>query len=101
MDDKPKKVPYFAYESMLVKDDRQHKRMLGVIIGQMIVIIILIIMLVLSNLYWVYQWSQYDYVDEYEVEVDSEGEGNANYIGEDGDIYNGTSESNKTQTKST
>lgn len=44
-------------------------------------------------------WSEYDYVDDYstEVDVDSEGGGNANYIGNDGDIYNGEGNSKDTQ----
>lgn len=40
---------------------------------------------------------QYDYVDDYSVELDSGDGGNANYIGNDGDIYNG--EGNSTQEK--
>lgn len=47
-----------------------------------VVIVILILSLVLSNLYWVYQWSSYDYVSQ---------DGNGyNYYNEDvgGDVNN-------------
>lgn len=78
-------IPYIVYESMLDKADRQQKRLI-------IVIIILIVFLFGSNAFWLYEWSQYDYVSEgYEVELDSDGGGNANFIGDDGDIYNGES----------
>ena len=42
-----------------------------------------------SNIAWLWAWSSYDYVSE-EVSVDSQDGGNANYIGHDGDINNGT-----------
>lgn len=49
MDNKNLTVPYIAYESMLVKEDRQHKRMI-------IVIIMLTILLVVTNAIWIYEW---------------------------------------------
>ncbi len=79
-------IPYIAYESMLDKEDRQQRRLVYVIIA-------LVILLVVTNVIWLVAWNQYDYVDEYEVELDSGDGGNANYIGQDGDIYNGESES--------
>lgn len=78
-------VPYIVYEAMLEKEDRQQRRMV-------IVIILLIILLVTSNLVWVYEWSQYDYVDSESVELDAGDGGNANYIGRNGKIINGSSE---------
>ena len=74
-------IPYIAYESILDKGDRQHKRMI-------IVIIVLIFLLLATNLMWLIAWNQYDYVDDY-VEVDG-GDGIANYIGDDGDFNYGT-----------
>lgn len=71
-----------AFERMQSKDERNDK-------WRNIIIIILIVLLAVTNGMWLYAWNQYDYVSE-EVTVDSgDGGGNANYIGEDGDIYNG------------
>lgn len=71
-----------AFERMQSKDERNDK-------WRNIIIIILIALLALTNGMWLYAWNQYDYISE-EVTVDSgDGGGNANYIGEDGDIYNG------------
>ena len=86
-------IPYIAYESMLAKEDTQQRRMVYIII-------MLIVLLVVTNLIWLVAWNQYDYVDEdYSTKVDLDGgNGNANYIGNDGDIYNGESNStNDTQ----
>lgn len=79
-------VPYIAYESALDKADRQHKRMI-------VIIFALVVLLVLSNVVWIIAWNQYDYVDGYEIDVDSEGGGYANFIGNNGDIDNGESKS--------
>lgn len=88
---KNKNVPYIVYEAMLEKEDRQQRRMV-------IIIILLIVLLVASNLIWVYEWTQYDYVEtetETEtIELDADDGGNANYIGRDGEIVNGRSEGN-------
>ena len=81
MDKNGMNVPYIAYESMLAKEERQQRRLV-------IIIIILIVLLVASNIVWIVAWNQYDYVDDY-TEIDA-GYGNANYIGDDGDINNGT-----------
>lgn len=88
-------VPYAAYEYMLNKEDRQQKRMV-------VIIILLVVLLVASNLIWLIAWTRYDYVDgSTEVHVDSEGEGVANYIGNDGEISNGENNSNpETQSES-
>ena len=61
----------------------------------LIAILIAVILLFASNAMWLWAWMQYDYgtlSDEYSVELETS-DGNANYIGQDGDIYNGTSES--------
>lgn len=86
-------IPYIVYESTLEKEDRQQKRLV-------VIIAILVAMLFISNAIWIYAWNSYDYVEEYsDVELNSEGEGNANYIGEDGDINNVVSESNTEKTE--
>ena len=81
-----------AFERMQSKDERNDR-------WRNITIIILIVLLVVTNAMWLWAWNQYDYVDteEYSVDVDADDGGNANYIGNDGDIYNGESNSNKTQ----
>ena len=81
-----------AFERMQSKDERNDK-------WRNLTIIILIVLLVLTNAMWLWAWNQYDYVDteEYSVDLDADDGGNANYIGNDGDIYNGESNSNKTK----
>ena len=54
-----------------------------------VIIILLLVALVGTNMTWLWVFQSYDYVT-----VDSNGDAPANYIGNDGDIYNGTSESN-------
>lgn len=75
-------VPYIAYESARTQSERTIKRLI-------IALIVAICLLFATNALWIWHNSQYDFVDS-EVNVDTEGEGNANYIGQDGDIYNGT-----------
>ena len=53
-----------------------------------VIIILLLVALVGTNMAWLWGFQSYDYVT-----VDSNGDAPANYIGNDGDIYNGTSES--------
>ena len=81
-----------AFERMQSKDEKNDR-------WRNITIIVLIILLVVTNAMWLVAWNQYDYVDteEYSVDLDADDGGNANYIGNDGDIYNGESNSNKTQ----
>lgn len=52
-------------------------------------------MIFISNAMWLYAWEQYDY-ESYEITAD--GDSNANYIGKDGNIYNGGFDKN-TQTQ--
>lgn len=81
-----------AFERMQAKDERNDRL-------RNITIIVLIILLVVTNAMWLVAWNQYDYVetDDYSVDLDSGDGGNANYIGNDGDINNGISESNETE----
>jgi len=71
-----------AFERMQAKDERNDR-------WRNITIVLLIILLVVTNAMWLVAWNQYDYIDDY-TQVDS-GEGNINFIGDDGDINNGTS----------
>lgn len=74
--------------SEMYEDLKQHAVFLKkMIIGLLIVIGVLIAALAATNIYHIYQWSQFE-----TVVVDSgEGEGNANYVQGDntGGIYNG------------
>jgi len=80
-----------AFERMQAKDERNDK-------WRNLTIIILIVLLVLTNAMWLIAWNQYDYVqtdDSYSVDVDAGEGGNANYIGNNGDINNGKDNNNK------
>lgn len=74
-------VPYIAYESALARQDRHIKHLF-------IALIVAIIVAFASNAIWLYCWMQYDYVSD-TYTVDSQDGGNANFIGNDGDIING------------
>lgn len=54
------------------------------------IILVLIGVLVASNFYWLWTFTQYDFVT---YEQSTEGGGNANFIGNDGDIINGEAKS--------
>lgn len=78
----------YAFERMQAKDERNDR-------FRNIIIIMLIILLVVTNAMWLWAWNQYDYVDDaYSVELDSGDGGDANYIGNDGDISYGEGNSN-------
>lgn len=82
-------VPYVVYESAQTRLERVNK-------GLVIALIIAIVLIFASNMAWLYAWNQYDYEsgETTQIDVDAK-EGVANYIGNDGDIYNGTNNSNK------
>ena len=64
-----------------------------------IALIICICFIFASNAAWLYAWMQYDYSsEEIIVEQDAQDGGNANYIGNDGDIVNGLPESDTEET---
>ncbi len=82
-------ISRYAFERMQTKDEKNDR-------WRNIIILVLIILLVVTNAMWLIAWNQYDYVDteEYSVDLDSGEGGNANYIGNDGEIYNGENNSN-------
>ena len=81
-------VPYIVHESVVARFERQAKRL-------WIALVIAVVMVFASNAIWLYAWMQYDYSSEsIIVEQDAQDGGNANYIGNDGDIMNGVSEGN-------
>lgn len=82
-------VPYLIYEATQARNERTIKKLI-------IVVVIAIALMFISNAIWLYAWMQYDYISE-DVTVDSQDGGNANYIGNDGDIMNGTDTSKTTE----
>lgn len=53
-----------------------------------VLIIVLVLLLAGTNLAWLWYINQYDF-ESYAVDIDTEGNGIANFIGNDGDIHNG------------
>ena len=78
-------VPYIVHEGIVVRLERQLKRM-------WIAIIVAVVALLGCNVAWLLYINQYDF-QSYDYDVATVGGGNANFIGQDGDIYNGTGES--------
>ena len=71
-------ISYIAHESAMARTERHIKRL-------WIALIVAITLIFASNVIWLAYISQYDF-ESYEISTD--GGGNANYIGNDGDIYN-------------
>ena len=81
----------------IAQHEKDQQRLMSIIKKQFIAIIVLICLLFGCNALWLYAWMQYDY-ESYEITAD--GDSNANYIGEDGNIYNGGfNQGEKTETK--
>ena len=75
-------VPYVAHQSAAARQERQIRRM-------WIVVLVLIGALIGTNLAWIIYENSFEEVAAIEeIIVDAE-DGNANYIGQDGNIYNG------------
>ena len=75
----PENVPYIVHETAMARNERNVKRMI-------VAIVTAIALLFASNALWLWAWMQYDY-ESYEITAD--GDSDANYIGQDGTIYNG------------
>lgn len=87
-------VPYIVWESDRARAERTTKRLIGVIV-------MLIILFVGSNAFWIYEWTRYDFSNEVSTEtvsVESD-DGHANYIGNDGEINNGTDNGQENNTE--
>ena len=83
MDQGQQSIPYFAHEGMMARMERTVKRL-------WIALIIAVVIIIASNAIWLYAWMQYDYVDmDRSIDINADN-GTANYIGNDGDITNGT-----------
>ena len=79
------KIPYIAFEAEMARHERTIKRLL-------IALVVAIALLFVSNVAWLFFFNQFDYAtDTVTQELDT---GNANYIGEDGNINNGEASSN-------
>ena len=76
----PENVPYIVHESSMARMERQIKRL-------WIAVIVAVALLFASSAIFAYAWLQYDYES---YEITSDGDSNANYIGQDGNIYNGS-----------
>ena len=84
-----KDVSYLVYEATQARHERTVKRLITALI-------IAIALMFISNAIWIYAWMQYDYIEteeELRVHISTEGGGDANYIGNDGDILNGENSS--------
>lgn len=76
-------VPYVVHEATVARQERQIKRMWIALIAAWAVVLAIVGI-------FTYERLQYDYTGTYEeIIVDAEDNGNANYIGQDGNIYNG------------
>ena len=78
----PENVPYIVHETAMARNERNVKRMV-------VALVTAIALLFASNALWLWAWMQYDY-ESYEAITDNGGD--ANIIGNDGDIYNGYGE---------
>ena len=88
MDDKSVSIPYYVAVGMVDRVSRTNKRL-------WVMCMLLILLLVGTNALWLYYESQWEVI---ETEITQENEhGYNNYIGNNGDIYNG--ETNDKNTK--
>ena len=77
-------VPYIVHESAMARNERTIKRLV-------VALIVAVALLFAGNAAWLYAWMQYDYMSEESEIVTVDGkDGIANYIGNDGDIVNGS-----------
>lgn len=79
----PKDVPYIVHEGAVARLERVIKRL-------WVLVLALIILLCASNAAWLYYESSFE---EIRIEQDNES-GYNNFIGNDGDIYNGETDNN-------
>lgn len=87
MDNEQMTVPYIVFEGSMARSERHIKRLV-------IALIVAVIMIAVTNIAWLILWNSYEYVGE-TSEIHVNGEENANYIGNDGDITNGECDGEK------
>lgn len=78
-------VPFYVFESFRIHNQK-------IITTLIVALIVTIVLLFATNIAWLTYESQFDYADE-EVTLGAQDNGNANYIGQDGDISNGIHQS--------
>lgn len=83
----PENAPYNVYEFALTRMDRMAKRL-------WVTVLVLIFLLVGSNGAWLWYESQWETVESWEITQENE-DGINNYIGNDGDIFNGETDNQK------
>lgn len=81
-------VPYIVYEGAEAKSERIIRRLI-------IALILSIILTFASNIFWIYEFCEFDFEDTITT-VDAN-DGTANYVGRDGDITYGTDYSPQAQ----
>lgn len=79
------KIPYFVHEGVVARMERTNRRL-------WILCIILIVLLAATNGAWI--WYESQFTDETLTVTQENADGYNNYIGNDGDITNGTADSN-------
>ena len=84
----PERIPYIAFESVTAKQERTIRRL-------WILCIILVLLLVGSNALWIYHESQMETV----MVTQDNADGVNNFVGNDGDIINGKTDSEIPQEK--
>ena len=91
----------YAFERLQTKDERNDLWRNRIIVIEAVLILFCLVLLYLNNKHWQELWSQYDYTDDYSVELDSGEGGDANYIGNNGEINygenNGQTQENENQ----
>ena len=84
----PEPISHFYFQSCMAREERHIKRL-------WIALIVAIVVIFINNAAWLFVWFQYDYTSD-AITIDSQDGGNANYIGENGDIYNGENSGTET-----
>ena len=82
-------VPYYIYEGATARLERASRRW-------MIAAIVCFVLFVGTNILWIHYENQFEDV---KVEQDSGNGGYNNFIGNDGDIYNGEADNNLQETE--
>ena len=82
-------VPFVVHQTSMARQERQIKRM-------WIALIVAVALIFASNAIWLWGWLQYDY-ESYSYDVSADGDSNANFIGQDGNIYNGGTNSGEAE----
>lgn len=76
-------VDFIVYESAMSRMERTVRRL-------WILLLVLVVLLFGSNALWLYEWCQYDYIDEIETTTyTQDGEG-LNIIGDGNEVGHGT-----------